>query len=165
MLALDEVGEMTQKNITHIGNVPIQTIMNMCDLYFPAENDGARARNYSQNALNAQILQYAGCKIDGDTVEITFETQGTMTTEKVGFIAKDPSQICNDTTEMSSELIGDVLYIDVNAFNDNKALDEQFEILKSAVKNGINKVIIDVRNNPGGKLYNHGKILVAMDML
>lgn len=164
LLVLDEVGGMTQKNITHIGSVPIQTIMNMCDLYFPAENDAARARNYSQNVLNAQIIQYAGGKIDGDTVEITFETQGTMTTENVSFIRKDPFWIYNHTTEISSQLFGDVLYIDMNTCNVNKVLEDQIEIIKGTIKNGTKKVIIDVRNNGGGNSMACDKLLMAMDM-
>ncbi len=165
LLALDEAVAVTQKKITHIGSVPIQQIMNMCDLYFPAENDAARARNYSQNALNAQILQYAGCKIDGDTVQITFEIQGNLIHEYYSITTKEPFLSHDYTTEISSQLFGDVLYIDMNVCIDNKALEDQIGIIKSTVKKGIKKVIIDVRNNGGGDSMASEKLIMALDMV
>lgn len=58
----------------------------------------------------------------------------------------------------------DIFYIDMNVCIDNSNLNKVADDLSKAVKGGIDKVIIDIRNNPGGNSLACESLLNAMGM-
>lgn len=58
----------------------------------------------------------------------------------------------------------DIFYIDMNVCIDNSNLNKVADDLSKAVKGGIDKVIIDIRNNPGGNSLACEALLNAMGM-
>lgn len=61
-------------------------------------------------------------------------------------------------------MINDIYYIDMNICEVNNNLESQVSKLRKAIENGVTKVIIDVRDNPGGNSMACIKLLQAMDM-
>ncbi|HEX2938826.1 MAG TPA: S41 family peptidase, partial [Ruminiclostridium sp.] len=54
---------------------------------------------------------------------------------------------------VDSRRIGDIFYIGLHECRLGQDLDKTIDSLKYAVGNGVTRVIMDVRNNPGGGLY------------
>lgn len=164
LFALDDAGKVTNRKVTHIGDLPILEIFKAVDLYYAAENDSAKRLNYSQYSMSKLLLKQVGCKIDHGTVKIAFESKGMVTSENHKFKSKDYDRIYDYSSEVSSKLYGDTFYIDMNVCNVNNVLKKQTEKLKSTIESGIKKVVIDIRNNPGGNSMACTNLLMAMDM-
>jgi len=164
LLILNEDGSLSKGRITHIGGVPVKQIFETVQAYYVAENDAAKDLNNSMWALNDEVLNLAGCDISSDSAEITLDQNGTISKKNIKFAVKNIYESYNYSYDIKSEIMNDIFYIDMNVCDDNKNLKAQIKKLKKAIKNGITKVIIDVRDNPGGNSMACTKILNAMGM-
>jgi len=164
LFLVNEDGSLSKDRITHIGGVPIKQIFETVQAYYVAENDVAKDLKNSMWALNDEVLNLAGCDISSDSAEITVDQNGTIDKKNVKFVSKNIYESYNYSYDIESEIINDIFYIDMNICEDNKNLKAQIKKLKKAIKNGITKVIIDVRDNPGGNSMACTKLLKAMGM-
>lgn len=166
LFLLNEDGTLSQQRITQIGGISINKIFEIVQTYFAAENDTAKDLNNNIWTLNREVLKLAGCHISNSSVDvdITINKNGVISEKKIEFIKRDINQSYNYSTEIESKMINDILYIDMNICNVNKILENQIVKLKEAVENGTNKIIIDVRDNPGGNSLACEKLLDAIDM-
>jgi hypothetical protein len=164
LFLLNEDGNLSENRVTQIGGVPIKKIYETVQTYFVAENDAANDLNNNMWALNREVLKLAGCDIINNSVDITIDQNGLISNEKKEFIEKNIYESYNYSIEIESKMINDIFYIDMNICNVNSALENEIVKLKEAIKNGITKIIIDVRDNPGGNSLACEKLLNAMDM-
>lgn len=164
LLLLNRDGSLSESKVTQIGGVSTNMIYTTVQIYFPAENETASALNNNMWATNYEILKLAGCDLSKKSVDITIDQNGVISENKIKFIKKDIYKSYKYSTEIESKIINDIFYIDMNICKDNKKLENQVIKLKEAVQNGITKIIIDVRDNPGGNSEACEKLLNAMDM-
>mgnify|MGYP000064532538 CR=1 FL=1 len=165
LFLLNDDGSLSADRITHIEGVPVNRIFETVQTYYVAENDAAKNMNNSIWALNDEMLKLAGCDISTGSAEITVERDGVCYKEEAEFADRDIYESYNYSYEIKSEIINDhIFYIDMNICEDNKNLKAQIKELRKAIKSGITKVIIDVRDNPGGNSTACTKLLNAMGM-
>lgn len=160
-------GVLLKNKVTKIGGVSINEIYKTVGIYYATENEVAKDLNNNRFALSYEILKLAGCEINNETVEVTIDNNGMLSKKNIKFGNFVNGHIfSNDqnTVEVESRMIDDIFYIDMNVCIDNIILDNQIIKLKQAIKNGITKVIIDVRDNPGGTSNAGDKLLFAMNM-
>lgn len=164
LFILDEDGRMSDKKITHMGGVPIGSIFATIGEYFVAENEAARDLNNSLYSMSHTLLEMAGCDIDDNAIEITISHNDDTYNESVKFVKRNLYEIDN-SSDIESRMINDeILYIDMNICIVNSNLEKQVKIIKDSIKDGISKIIIDVRDNPGGNSSACEKLLEAMGM-
>ena len=105
------------------------------------------------------ILGVDGAEITGWTVdEVTTMVRGPAGTEVVLTIQRDTDVFDVTITRATfivdavvSEVVGDVGYVGLNTFTDNA--DELFlEHVGTLVDQGVDSIVLDMRNNPGGLL-------------
>lgn len=163
---LDDAGQVTKSSIIKIDGIPVQNIFKIVDLYFPSENPTGVDFNHSVWSVYKPILELAGCDVSQDTLRVTIDANGTIVEKHIAFIKKLYYDAYSYTTEIHSELIEDIYYIDLNTcvLNEIK-FKEEIEKLKDAINNGISKVIIDVRNNGGGNAEYGRQLLDALGMI
>ncbi len=164
LLLLDKDGNISDNKVTKVGGVPINKIYETVQTYYTAENDAARERNNNMWTLNYEVLKLAGCDIINNSVDIITEQNGLVSEGKIKFIKKNIYESYEYSSEIESKMINDIFYIDMNVCKDNNILDKQVEKLKETIKSGCRKVIIDVRDNPGGNSAASEKLINAMDM-
>lgn len=161
---LDENGDKTHKKIIKVGSIEVNKILDLVDHYFVAENETARIYNRSLFAFNYDIIERASCKIDDNKVGILIDDRGIISESYVDFASKDPYDIYDYSKEIEWTMIDDIFYIDMNVCIDNSNLNKVADDLSKALKGGIDKVIIDIRNNPGGNSLACEALLNAMGM-
>ncbi len=164
LILLNQDGSLSGKHIIEIGGVSIDKILAIVEEYFSAENDSARTLNNSIWAFNIEVIKLAGCEISNNSVEITMSDNGSISNKKIEIVEKNIYEYYEYSTEIESKMINDIFYIDMNICNDNRILSQQIKKLKKAIKNGTTKIIIDVRDNPGGNSMACEKLLNAMGM-
>lgn len=144
---------VTPKYLTAIGGVPIEKIKEFADLYYVAENEAARKKNYETAALGRDIFTFAGCTMKENGIEATYYNEETQAEEKefVPFQKKNLQDCYNYKEQITSEMIGNVYYVDLNVCLDFYQVRDEAKKMAEAVQNGVDKFIIDVRNNPGGQ--------------
>lgn len=142
-LYLVEDGEVTNKKIITINDIPIQRVFDMIDAIFPAENDMGHSANYSTYSKGVELLKIAGISVK-DMATLKFSDQS----KKSCHITSHPNTIYSNRNY--GEVQGDIYYIDFGLCESDLNFQTTIEDLKKAIKSGVNKVIIDVRNNPGG---------------
>ncbi|MDF2821232.1 MAG: hypothetical protein K0R15_1673 [Clostridiales bacterium] len=162
---LDDDGKVTKNSIINIDGIPIQNIFKTVDLYFSAENPTGINFNHSVWSVYKPMLQFAGCDVSKESIKVTIDENGTMVEKRIKFMEKLYYDAYSYTTEIQSELMGDIYYIDLNTCAlDNHKFNEENEKLKDAIHNGISKVIIDVRNNGGGNAEYCRQLLKTLGM-
>lgn len=161
---LDENGNKTHKKLIKVGSIEVNNILDLVDHYFVAENETARIYNRSLFAFNYDIIERDNCKIDDNKVGVLIDDRGIISESYVGFVSKDPYDIYDYSKEIEWTMIDDIFYIDMNVCIDNSNLNKVADDLSKAVKGGIDKVIIDIRNNPGGNSLACEALLNAMGM-
>lgn len=161
---INENGRISDKRITHIGGVSIDGIFATVGEYYVAENEAANDNNNSIWSLNYEVLKLAGCDIDDNCTKIDIEQNDKTYDKEIKFKSRNLYGNYNFSTEIKSKMIEDILYIDMNICNDNKTLEKQAKKVKDSIKNGTTKIIIDVRDNPGGNSNACEKLLKAMGM-
>lgn len=166
LFILDDDGRLTSETITVVGGVPIADIFSVVDAYFPAENQTAKDASHSKRMLNCDLLALAGCALTEDAVTVTIDDGGQTRQQSVPF-GEEPLLRVNyysEETAVSCERMGDVFYIDFNECDTGKALNAVCRQLKIALREGVSRVIVDARDNPGGNSNACEKILNTMGM-
>jgi hypothetical protein len=164
LLLLDAEGKLTGKQVTEIGGVAVEQVFQTVGRMSAAENDAGKDANDTLLSGCATVLQRAGVSTDTGHVALTLKDGSQTTTQDVAFIQKDPYAVYSSATIITSSMVGDVFYIDFNHCNAGTELDSTVAKLKNAVAAGTKKVIIDVRDNPGGNSQTCETLLGAMGM-
>lgn len=159
---LDENGEQIC-SVETIGGVAIGEIYATIDRTFPAENEMAQERNRQNRITGRNLLTLAGAAINDNAVTVTFSNgvEAEYTFQKPG--SGSGSGEDNDPVNRWY-MDGDVFVVDFNMCDDNDELKAIAAELKKAVDGGCMKVIIDVRDNPGGNSNACTRLLNAMGM-
>lgn len=166
LFLLDGNGRLTSATVTAVGGVPVMDIFSVVDAYFPAENQTAKDANHSERMLNYDLLALAGCALAEDAVQVTIDENGQTREESVSF-GEEPLLRTNyyaEGTIASYETMGDVFYLDFNECDTGKTLNAACAALRQALKQGVSRVIVDARDNPGGNSNACEQILSAMGM-
>lgn len=164
LFLLDEEGLLTSARVLSLGEAATADVFAVIDAYFPAENAAARDANHSEWAANADILALAGAESAGDTLDLLIEDDGQVKGESVSY-GGEPLLRTNyyaEETAASCETMGDVFILDFNECDKGAALNDVCKQLKSALRGGVSKVIIDARDNPGGDSNACEQILNSM---
>ena len=164
LLLLDDAGKLTNRQVTAIGGVPVERIFQTVGKIFPAENDAGRDVNDTLMSVCEVVLNQAGVSCDTDQIALTVQDANQITEKQVSFITKNPQSVYYNSTIVSSRMIGDVFYIDLNNCKTGPELNSTVTQLKNAIAAGTNKVIIDVRDNPGGSSNACEALLAVMSM-
>lgn len=165
LFLLDKNGRLTNQQVTEIDGIPVRKIFQTISQQFAAENDTAVQFNYSQYSLYQSVLLRAGVPCVSEQIPVTVKAGGKTSVKKVSFTNK-PNPYAYDSSGpfISCKVIGDVFYIDFNECDTGQELDKTVSQLIQALANGVTKVIIDVRNNPGGNSQACTTLLDAMKM-
>lgn len=166
LFILDDNGRLTNEKITEVGGVPIGDIFSVVDAYFPAENQTAKDASHSKRMLNRDLLILAGAEVANDAITLTIDDGGQTRQQSVPF-GEEPLLRVNyysEEADVSCERMGDVFYIDFNECDTGKTLNAVCRQLKIALREGVSRVIVDARDNPGGNSNACEKILNTMGM-
>jgi hypothetical protein len=161
---LDNEKKPTNIEVVSIGGTPASNLTAQVDIYYAAENEAARQSNYTIFCRLEDMLILAGCNYSDSGIELKTSENQTITCKfisshinKIRLGAK-PEYIIKD------EMINDVFYIDLRSFQKDPSIDETVEKIKNAMQNGINKFIIDIRDNSGGNSGVGERLIEAMGM-
>lgn len=157
-----ENGTITDVYIKEYGGVEVQTIYDAIDGMFPAENEMAQAINRYNYVDGKNFLKFIGAEITNDKIEVVF-SDGTK--GMYGFY--NPSKEADTSDEYSGNswyMDGEIFVVDFNVCEDNDELKTIASELSKKIKEGCNKVIIDVRENGGGNSQACTRLLKAMGM-
>ena len=151
LFLLDEGGALTNAHVTTVCGVSAAAIYSVIDAYFSAENDTALDANHTKLALNQSILTLAGCVFEDDKADVTIEENGQTRQESVEFgstalLRRGYSGRASATFETEDG----IAVFDLNSCTDDGAFRAALRKLNAALGDGVTKVIIDVRDNPGG---------------
>jgi hypothetical protein len=164
LFEVDASGNITEKKVTAIGGIPINQIFTTVSRYEVAENDAGVMMNNTMWSTYRPILERAGVDCTKHTITIT-EQNGTQTSSKeVIFQLRSPYSMWQANNIIDSRRIGDIFYIGLHECQLGPDLDKTADSLKQAVSNGVTRVIMDVRNNPGGNSTACVKLLAALGM-
>lgn len=154
---LDKNQKPTDIEIKTVGQIPVREIISQVDLHYPAENEAARQYHYARFCRDREMLTLAGCRFSSSGIEIS-TSDGKTTVQKLF-----PLSFEYDYT-LKCKKLGDVFYIDLKAFRMDKSMDEAGEKIKSAIRDGVCRFIIDVRDNSGGNSNAGAYLLHTMGM-
>ncbi len=151
--------------VTAIGGVPVQAIMENIAAFFPAENHSAEIRNNSQYSKCRSILEASGVDVK-EPIELDLENRGEPAKAEVTFAVRNEEADQEEQSEpfIKSQSKGKALIITLRSCELGTALDRSIEDIKKSLTEGTNKVIIDVRDNPGGNSLACSKLLRALGM-
>ncbi len=161
---LDENGRLTNQRVMKLGGIPVGLVFQTIGRYFAAENEAAADQNNTVWSMNKDILSFARVVCDSNKVTLTVEDGRSAIESAVRFTKKTPYFYYDATSIISSRMIGDVFYIEFNSCTPGPEVNETVSELKAALKSGVTKVIIDVRNNPGGDSSACTQLLEALGM-
>ncbi len=147
--------------VVSIGGVPIAQLVSAVDNLMPAENDAAHVANSENYIKYKSILETAGI-MDSDSVKISVAINGTVREFDVPYGGSKESSTEQPYVEGKKE--NGVYIITLRSCELGSELDKTVASLKEAVLGGTNKVIIDVRDNPGGNSEVCLAILNALGM-
>ena len=157
-----ENGTITDVYIKEYGGVEVTAIYDAIDCMFPAENEMAQAINRYNYVDGKNFLSFIGAEIMDDQIEVVF-SDGTA--GMYGFY--NPSEEADTSNEYygnSCYMDGEIFVVDFNVCEDDDELKEIASELSKKIKEGCNKVIIDVRGNGGGNSLACTRLLEAMGM-
>lgn len=164
LFLINKDGSLSETSVIKIRGKAIEEIFKTVQEYYVAENESAKVLNNSIWALNQEVLKLAGCEITDNSTNVTMNENGAISNKQVNFVYINIYENYKYRNEIESKMIDDIFYIDMNICNDNRELDENITKLTEAIKNGVTKIIIDVRDNPGGNSMACTKLLNAMGM-
>ncbi len=158
---LDEVGRLTDQRITAIGGVSDKDLFTIIDQLVPAENESALLLNYENYANGERVLEYANAQIsDSALVELT-DNSGNSILKEYPFVNKSNKDWQNNRVSTKT-LNSNTLLITMGICEENQELDQAISTLKNSMNNGTKRVIVDLRNNPGGNSNACTQLLDAM---
>ncbi len=162
---LGEDRALTNTRITAICGVPVAKIYSVIDAYFSAENDTALDANHTKRVTNQSILSLAGCVFEDGKATVTIEENGETRQQSIGF-GSTPLRRQDYSGRKSAAFKTEdgIAVFDFNLCTEDDVFRAAIKELNAALEDGITKVIIDVRDNPGGDSSVCGKILEALGM-
>lgn len=164
----DEEGKPSNIKVLQIGGIDVQQIFDVISSYKALENDSAIKRAYRTSTKRAHYLQMAGVICDFDDC-LVLSLDNNTTIEVPWTIDESGSVFYKEARyqqNISWEILGDVFYIDQNLCSvDDPNFESTCNALKSALSNGVTKVIYDVRSNTGGNSAACYGILESMGMI
>ena len=148
LILFDDNNKSTSKIVTKINGVDIHNIINTVKELFPAENYVAESINYSIYSKSEEVLEYSGVDC---TKDIVVTVMSGTSEEDIQTKLHYRDNIYPMDYEISSQKIDDnTIYVKFEICELNEDLNKVTEDLKQAIDAGIENVIIDVRDNPGG---------------
>ena len=158
---VDENKLKTDQKVTAIGGVPLATVFQTVDQLIPAENDSALLLNYEGYSKGRELLKYAGALVeDSVMIEVT-DKEGQVQLLEVPLISTDEYSWQNYSVS-TKKISEDTLLVTMGICEENQELEAAADFLKKGVQDGAKRVIIDVRNNPGGNSNACEKLLEAI---
>lgn len=151
-------------HIYEIGKKDIKEIIASIKELIYFENESEMEYLMPLYLKNKCILEYMGCQILDNEVEIQF-----CTGEKIYHFknilsdeiqSKTDSKLSSYTIE--DYLIDDILYLDYRECKVDNELKYVANNIREFIKLGINKIIIDIRNNKGGTYEANNILLEAL---
>ncbi|MCM1257736.1 MAG: S41 family peptidase [Roseburia sp.] len=154
--------EVTEKYVTDIGGISIETVYQTIDGTIPAENEMAQTVNRSRYVTGKNMLELAGAKINGDSVTVTCSdgTKEEYFFEKREKVTEEDSELPLNSWKMEE----DIFVVDFVECVDDDNLKSIAKNLEDAINNGCSKVLIDARGNGGGNSNACKRLLDAMGM-
>ncbi|MEW9125075.1 MAG: S41 family peptidase, partial [Thermotaleaceae bacterium] len=148
LVLLDEDKQVTDKVVAKINGVAIEQVLDTIKELFPAENEVAESENYAIYSKVETVLINAGIDCS-NAMKLTIISEAGKEEIKTEFVYAEKERIID--YEISNKKLDDkTIYVKFGVCQMNEDLNKVAESLKKAVDEGIEKVIIDVRNNPGG---------------
>ena len=162
MYFADENG-LTDKYIAAIDDIDVSTVFDTIDRIFPAENEMAVKINYDNYFTSSNLLRLAGVDITKDTFAVSLSDGSTVDCR---YFVPDDNVSASDSSYYgnSCSMDGDIFVVNFVECSDDSNLKDIARQLRSAVRNGCSKVIIDARGNPGGSSNACERLLRAMGM-
>lgn len=159
---LCENGKITDIYVEEIGGIPISDIYKKIDEVRPIENESGRSVNRESYLWIKSILESCGVEIEENKTEVRL-SDGTRREYTFGNEV-DMWEARYIQSENRWFMDGDIFVVDLNECIVDGKTKEIVQELKTAVKHGCGKVIIDVRGNGGGTSYAVETLLEAMGM-
>lgn len=147
--------------VTAIGGVPVSEVLSAVDGLCPAENDAARKANRERYAKSRTVLEDAGIHTSSWT-KITVRTGEGEKTAAVPYRSAETGKSNLPFVEGREE--NGIFLVTLRSCELGPALDRTAAALKQAVADGVRRVVIDVRDNPGGSSDACLALLRAMGM-
>lgn len=159
LLLAEDLENPLQLEIDLVGGISPEVLFQTIDLYFPAENDAARERNHTLWSHDQNMISLAGgMEIDGKIpIHLKGDPEDTFTL--VSFSPETVYTFYEHKSTAACRQIGDVCYIDFNVCEIDDELEAAADRIKELLQAGVTKVILDVRDNPGGN-SDAGKLLL-----
>lgn len=164
LFILNKDKSISDKEIVKIGNINIYNIFNTVDDYITSENISGERINKSIYSLNYKILEIAGANIENNALNVEIKEIDKTFNENVKFVEKDTYSVYENNSEIRSKNIDYIYYIKMNVCELNDSLEEEAKKLEDEIKKGRSKIIIDLRNNPGGDSRACSRLIEAMGM-
>ena len=157
----DENYVITNYEVTSIGGVPIDEILDIIDLHYGRYNEFGRLRNHGRYARSELMLRLAGADIDRPDgrrlvdIGLLCHSSGSTSSLTVGFTPLHPSRYRSVGFQqpyiIRHEQMGDVLYISMRStFTHHPEFQAVERAITNALDDGIRKFILDLRFLPGG---------------
>ena len=150
LFEVDAGGKITGTKVTAIGGIPINHIFTTISRYEVAENEAGVIMNNTMLSTYQPILERSGVDCTKHTVVVTEQNGTQISSKEVQFQSRSPDSVYQANDIVDNRMIGDIFYIGLHKCELGPDVDRVAETLKNAVANGVTRVIIDVRNNPGG---------------
>lgn len=150
LFLLDDSGCLTDTEIVEICGVSVKDIFALVDELFPAENESALCINRSTWSVNLDVLRLMGIEFKNYRADITVLEDGEKKLLDVGFHVPTYGNSPEDKASAYGEMRDGCYYFDLNECVYNDVVETEIENLRTAVENGADKVIIDLRSNVGG---------------
>lgn len=157
-------GTITGNKVTAIGGLPISQIIAAVSRYEVNENEAGRMRNGTMWSTYRPILERAGVDCSKHTISVTEQSGAQTISKEVPFQSRNPYSVYDSSDIVDSRRIGDIFYIGLHDCKLGPDVDRTAESLRQAVAGGVTRVIIDVRNNPGGASRACEKLLNVIGM-
>lgn len=162
-LVIEDEETKEQLPVLRIGGKEAGELMDGIDLYYPYENEIGHAGNRDKWMCCRMYLDIMGCVSDESGIEYVVLQNGEEKVRKTAWmntaecaIPKDVEERANMTSEILTDdlLHGEILYVDWNScmLNDNEYY-KNTRFLSKALRDGVHKVILDMRDNGGGNAY------------
>ena len=157
----DENGEITESEILSVGGVPTDKILSVVSEIFPTDTPFMEKDIRHKYLFDKEVLTLCGCDTTPAEIEVVC-SDGTVNAAFTESAAKD---LPAESKTAEAKMIDDIFYIDVNSFYTK---DEDFiqalDKAREYTQNGGSKVIIDVRDNIGGKYDLVSDLINCFDM-
>jgi len=161
---LDEAGKPSQQQVTHIGGVAVEQVVETLRGLVVMENESALRCVVREDSRYDCFLDLTGVDCGGESVELTLADGSSLTA--LWLSAEElKAQSSEEGPSVSGQLMGDVFYIDHDHCKEDLALESVIHQLDQALEEGCSKVIYDVRGNPGGNSNACLRLLQHMGML